>query len=124
MGFLSDLHAYGIYLFLHQQGLDTTTPSGRMMFQMLGVSEGPQASATETPCHTLARVAMDDYAATPATRELALELLRVRCLGMTADGSRQLRSGAPVARNSSVNRNPASAPDDLSMFQQDEKAVP
>jgi hypothetical protein len=37
MGFLSDLHAYGIYLFLHQQGLDTTTPSGRMMFQMLGV---------------------------------------------------------------------------------------
>jgi DNA invertase Pin-like site-specific DNA recombinase len=24
-------------LFLHQLGLDTTTPSGRMMFQMLGV---------------------------------------------------------------------------------------
>jgi DNA invertase Pin-like site-specific DNA recombinase len=27
VGFLSDLHAYGIDLFLHQQGLDTTTPS-------------------------------------------------------------------------------------------------
>jgi DNA invertase Pin-like site-specific DNA recombinase len=37
VGFLSDLHAYGIDLFLHQQGLDTTTPSGRMMFQMLEV---------------------------------------------------------------------------------------
>ena len=37
VGFLSDLHAYGIDLFLHQQGLDTTTPSGRMMFQTLGV---------------------------------------------------------------------------------------
>ena len=37
VGLLSDLHAYGIDLFLHQQGLDTTTPSGRMMFQMLGV---------------------------------------------------------------------------------------
>ena len=37
VGFLSELHAYGIDLFLHQQGLDTTTPSGRMMFQMLGV---------------------------------------------------------------------------------------
>jgi DNA invertase Pin-like site-specific DNA recombinase len=37
VGFLSDLHGYGIDLFLHQQGLDTTTPSGRMMFQMLGV---------------------------------------------------------------------------------------
>ena len=34
VGFLSDLHAYGIDLFLQ---LDTTTPSGRMMFQMLGV---------------------------------------------------------------------------------------
>ena len=35
--FLSELHALGINLFLHQQGLDTTTPSGRAMFQMLGV---------------------------------------------------------------------------------------
>jgi DNA invertase Pin-like site-specific DNA recombinase len=37
VGFLSDLHSYGIDLFLQQQGLDTTTPSGRMMFQTLGV---------------------------------------------------------------------------------------
>jgi hypothetical protein len=34
---LSDLHSLGIDLFLHQQGLDTTTPSGKAMFQMLGV---------------------------------------------------------------------------------------
>jgi hypothetical protein len=38
--FLSDLHAYGIDLFLHQLRLDTTTPSGRMMFQILGVFAG------------------------------------------------------------------------------------
>jgi DNA invertase Pin-like site-specific DNA recombinase len=31
------LHAKGVDLFLHQQGLDTSTPSGRAMFQMLGV---------------------------------------------------------------------------------------
>jgi Resolvase, N terminal domain len=37
VGFLSNVHAYGVDLFLHQQGLDTTTPSGRMMFQMLGL---------------------------------------------------------------------------------------
>jgi DNA invertase Pin-like site-specific DNA recombinase len=37
VGFLSDLHALGIDLFLHQQGLDTTTPSGKAMFQMMGV---------------------------------------------------------------------------------------
>jgi len=37
VGFLSELHALGIDLFLHQQGLDTTTPAGKAMFQMMGV---------------------------------------------------------------------------------------
>jgi DNA invertase Pin-like site-specific DNA recombinase len=35
--FLGELHAKGVDLFLQQQGLDTSTPSGRAMFQMLGV---------------------------------------------------------------------------------------
>ena len=34
---LGELRAAGIDLFLHQQAVDTTTPSGRAMFQMLGV---------------------------------------------------------------------------------------
>src|ERR1700744_2444064 len=34
---LSDLHAKGVDLYLHQQGLDTSTPSGRAMYQMMGV---------------------------------------------------------------------------------------
>jgi DNA invertase Pin-like site-specific DNA recombinase len=37
LGFLSELHAKRIDLYLHQQGLDTSTPAGRAMFQMLGV---------------------------------------------------------------------------------------
>ena len=37
VAFLSELHALRIDLFLHQQGLDTTTPAGRAMFQMMGV---------------------------------------------------------------------------------------
>jgi DNA invertase Pin-like site-specific DNA recombinase len=37
VGFLSELHALGVDLFLHQQGLDTTTPTGKAMFQMMGV---------------------------------------------------------------------------------------
>lgn len=37
VGFLGDLNAKGVDLYLHQQGLDTSTPSGRMLFQMLGV---------------------------------------------------------------------------------------
>ena len=36
-GFLSELHSLGIDLFLHQQGIDTTTPAGKAMFQMMGV---------------------------------------------------------------------------------------
>jgi len=31
IGFLSKLHALGIDLMLHKQGLDTTTPSGKAM---------------------------------------------------------------------------------------------
>lgn len=34
---LQDLHAKDVDLYLHQQGLDTSTPSGRAMFQMMGV---------------------------------------------------------------------------------------
>ena len=37
VAFLSELHALKIDLFLRQQGLDTTTPAGKAMFQMLGV---------------------------------------------------------------------------------------
>ena len=37
VGFLSELHAAGVDLFLHQQGIDTTTPAGKAMFQMMGV---------------------------------------------------------------------------------------
>ena len=35
--FLGELHAKGIGLYLHQQAVDTTTPAGRALFQMMGV---------------------------------------------------------------------------------------
>ena len=37
LDFLRELHAKDVDLFLHQQGLDTSTPSGKAMFQMMGV---------------------------------------------------------------------------------------
>lgn len=37
VAFLSDIHGLGIELYLHKQGIDTTTPAGKAMFQMLGV---------------------------------------------------------------------------------------
>ena len=34
---LSDIHRKDVGLYLHQQGVDTTTPSGKAMFSMMGV---------------------------------------------------------------------------------------
>lgn len=37
VGFLNEINAKGVDLYLHQQALDTSTPSGRAMFGMLSV---------------------------------------------------------------------------------------
>ena len=37
VGFLGEVHGAGVNLYLHQQAVDTTTPAGRALFQMLGV---------------------------------------------------------------------------------------
>jgi DNA invertase Pin-like site-specific DNA recombinase len=55
--FLSELHTLGIDLFLHQQGLDTRTPAGKAMFQMMGVfAEFERAMIQERVRAGLARV--------------------------------------------------------------------
>jgi DNA invertase Pin-like site-specific DNA recombinase len=53
---LRELHAKGVDLFLHQQGLDTSSPSGRAMFQMMGVfAEFERAMIRERVLTGLAR---------------------------------------------------------------------
>ena len=53
---LQDLHAKSVDLYLHQEGLDTSTPSGRAMFQMLGVfAEFERAMIRERVMAGLAR---------------------------------------------------------------------
>jgi DNA invertase Pin-like site-specific DNA recombinase len=37
VGFLAELQASRVDLYLHQQGLDTSTPAGKALFQMMGV---------------------------------------------------------------------------------------
>jgi DNA invertase Pin-like site-specific DNA recombinase len=37
VNFLWEIHAKKIDLLIHQSGLDTTTPTGKMMFQFLGI---------------------------------------------------------------------------------------
>jgi DNA invertase Pin-like site-specific DNA recombinase len=53
---LKELHAKEVDLYLHQQGLDTSTPSGRAMFQMMGVfAEFERAMIRERVLAGLAR---------------------------------------------------------------------
>ena len=53
---LTELHAKRVDLYLHQQGLDTSTPSGRAMFQMMGVfAEFERAMIRERVLAGLAR---------------------------------------------------------------------
>ncbi len=56
VGLLEELQALGVDLYLHQQGMDTSTPSGRAMFQMCGVfAEFERAMLVERTKAGLAR---------------------------------------------------------------------
>ena len=51
LAILGELHAKGVDLYLHQQGVDTSTPAGTALFQMIGVF----AAATSTIAGLLRR---------------------------------------------------------------------
>jgi DNA invertase Pin-like site-specific DNA recombinase len=56
VAFLGELRAVGCDLYLHQQGVDTTTPAGRALYQMLGVfSEFERAIIVERVRSGIAR---------------------------------------------------------------------
>jgi DNA invertase Pin-like site-specific DNA recombinase len=60
VGFLSEIHALRVDLYLHQQGLDTTTPAGKAMFQMMGVfAEFERAMIAERVRAGMARAKAD-----------------------------------------------------------------
>jgi DNA invertase Pin-like site-specific DNA recombinase len=57
---LQELRAKEVHLYLHQQGLDTSTPSGKAMFQMMGVfAEFERAMIQERVKAGLARAKED-----------------------------------------------------------------
>src|SRR6266540_4308540 len=86
VAFLSELHALGIDLFLHQQGLDTTTPAGKAMFQMMGVfAEFERAMIQERVRAGLAR-ARDEgkrLGRPPIASELQKRILDARAGGLS-----------------------------------------
>jgi DNA invertase Pin-like site-specific DNA recombinase len=86
VGFLSEIHALRIDLYLHQQGLDTTTPAGKAMFQMMGVfSEFERAMIQERVRAGLAR-ARDEgkrLGRPPIAAELQERILEARAAGLS-----------------------------------------
>jgi DNA invertase Pin-like site-specific DNA recombinase len=58
--FLGDIQHKGVDLYLHQQNIDTSTPSGKAMFQMVGVfAEFERAIIQERVKAGLARARKD-----------------------------------------------------------------
>ncbi len=74
---LEDLHANSVDLYLHQQALDTTTPSGRALFQMCGVfAEFERSMISERIKSGLQRVRQSGKALGRPRREVNLEELK------------------------------------------------
>jgi len=94
VAFLSELHALHIDLFLHQQGLDTTTPAGKAMFQMMGVFAEFERSMIQERVRAGLRRAKDEGKRLGRPRIAAdlerriLEALKAR--GRTGEGVRKI----------------------------------
>ena len=94
VAFLSELHALHIDLFLHQQGLDTTTPAGKTMFQMMGVFAEFERSMIQERVRAGLRRAKDEGKRLGRPRIAAdlerriLEALKAR--GRTGEGVRKI----------------------------------
>jgi DNA invertase Pin-like site-specific DNA recombinase len=96
---LQELHAKGVDLYLHQQGLDTSTPSGRAMFQMLGVfAEFERSMIRERIMAGLARAKADGTRlGRPAT--VADDLAKVRTIRTARAAGKSIRT---IAREQGV----------------------
>jgi DNA invertase Pin-like site-specific DNA recombinase len=91
ISFLQDLHGAGVDLYLHQQALDTTTPSGRAMFQMMGVfAEFERSMISERVKAGLARAKSNGTTLgrprVPVEREAQILELRSKGKGILAIG--------------------------------------
>ena len=85
IAFLQELHGSGVDLYLHQQALDTTTPSGRAMFGMMGVfAEFERSMISERVKSGLARAKSNGktLGRPKVSNEVEDEILELRNQGM------------------------------------------
>jgi len=102
VGFLTELHGAGVDLYLHQQALDTTTPGGKAMFQMMGVfAEFERSMISERVKAGLARTkAKGTKLGRPKTsprKEAQILKLRSKGMGMIKIG-KELGVGTSVVQ--------------------------
>jgi DNA invertase Pin-like site-specific DNA recombinase len=81
LGFLAELHSKKVGLYLHQQGLDTSTPAGRANFQMLGLfAEFERAMTKERVLSGMARARTSGTKSGKASVRLLRTARRSRCV--------------------------------------------
>jgi DNA invertase Pin-like site-specific DNA recombinase len=87
IGFLNELNSKNIDLYLHQQGVDTSTPSGKALFQMMGVfAEFESSMIKERVKAGLARAKAEGKVLgrpkIPIKQELRIKMLRGTGMGI------------------------------------------
>ena len=100
VGFLTELHGAGVDLYLHQQALDTTTPSGKAMFQMMGVfAEFERSMISERVKSGLARTKAKG---TKLGRPMASPKTEAQILKLRSKGKGMLAIGKELGVGTSV----------------------
>src|ERR1700716_1220244 len=100
LSILQGLHDKGVGLFLHQQGLDTSTTAGKAMFQMLGVfAEFERGIIRERVNAGLARARANG---TKLGRRRAESAVEGRILALKGDGHGILKIGRQLGIGTSV----------------------
>jgi DNA invertase Pin-like site-specific DNA recombinase len=106
VGLLQELHSTGIDLYLHQQGINTTTPAGKALFGMMGVfaefergmiQERVKSGLIRAKKHgTKSGKAIGRPATSPET-EASIRELRAQGMGMLKI-AKQLKCGVSVVQ--------------------------
>jgi DNA invertase Pin-like site-specific DNA recombinase len=96
---LSEIHAKGVDLYLHQQGIDTSTPAGKALFQMLGVfAEFERAMIRERVMAGLARARREGIALgrKPLEETNAAKVKAIRAMRAQGKGIRRIAADLGV----------------------------
>ncbi len=99
---LNELHAKGVDLYLHKQGLDTSTPAGKAMFGMLGVFAEFEREIIAERVHAGIARAKDQgtKSGRPIGRPKRFNAIRKRAVALNAEGlgTRRIAEKLKVSR--------------------------